>query len=178
MPNRTGQFQNMPAKSCESKCRMIRSNLNIFVLCGQVVSVTDKIWAIRYVAQILASWPHNGEINGITNIPIRASKIGPNEKIGNPIDSSGNTPGQNYSAPNWGILKSGAHAVSLCGCEIWEAKTRLGQRKKGFPRTLPKKEALVLLLVAAPAELLSLESNPVRGREPILLCEQSSFTRK
>ena len=36
-------------------CRMLRSNLDIFVLCGQSVLVTDKIWAIPNVGQIMAS---------------------------------------------------------------------------------------------------------------------------
>ena len=124
-------------------CRMLRSNLNICVLCVTSVHVTDNFWAIRVVAPKVACPSRiNGEITEIANIHIWASGIGPNEKIGNLNDSSGNQPAAQDSAQSSNRRRKPKSRpptiISWFTCEIGDSQNlNPGQERKRSPSPHP-----------------------------------------
>ena len=139
---------------------MIRSSLNICVLCVTSVSVTDNFWEIRVVAQKSTSWPKSGYLATGWRIQDASQKV---RKWKSRMKSMEINP-EALSSPKLGKpglepkvvshVKPRAQS-SLPGREVWRPKWQPREKKVFLPRPhLSKKREAKVSAVAASASFI------------------------
>ena len=114
---------------------MIRSSLDIFVLCGQVVSVTDNFWPIPDVAPNVAS------ATNLVEKQQRSGKCLQIEKIGFSTKTTGKSTGSTILPQSGGNLNLMRGPSSQGPCGRFRLPDPDPEQRKGVSLgTLPQKK--------------------------------------